>query len=237
MVIVVSTTTAASFATHRRNHVSRRCTVKGFAVSGYAARSTTVRRTAAAGRRRYQLIETSCVYNFYVCTVVHTTAKTITITSVAHVVRSDAATAIQSATATVHVVFSSPRVTPRLIRCPRSTGQILVTSAVVRQATVASIAIVRLLLLLVVISVAVGAHAYVRRSFVTLLLLLRLMMMMRYRRRLLMIAAVMLLLLLLWLVMLIMWHNSCILVVGRLASMAQQGGTALATATRLRLVV
>lgn len=237
-MIVVSTTTAASFATHRRNHVSRRCTVKGFAVSGTAARSTTVRRTAAAGRRRYQLIETSCVYNFYVCTVVHTTAKTITITSVAHVVRSDAATAVQSATATVHVVFSSPRVTPRLIRCPRSTGQILVTSAVVRQATVATVAIVRLLLLLVVISVAVGAHAYVRRSFVTLLLLLlRLMMMMWNRRRLLMIAAVMLLLLLLWLVMLIMWHNSCILVVGRLASMAQQGGTALATATRLRLVV
>lgn len=236
---VVSTTTAASFATHRRNRVSRRCTVKGFAVSGPAAWSTTVR-WAAAGRRRYQLIETSCVYNFYVCTVVHTTAKIITITSVAHVARSDACVSVQSATAAVHVVFSSSRVTPRLVRCPRTTGQVLVPAAVVRQAAVATVSIVRLLLLLlVVIGVTVRAHADVRRSFVTLLLLLllRLMVMMRHRRRLLVIAAVMLLLLLLWLVMLIMWHNSCVLVVGRLASVTQQGGTSLATATRLRLVV
>lgn len=236
---VVSTTTAASFATHRRNRVSRRCTVKGFAVSGPAAWSTTVRRSAAAapGGRRYQLIETSCVYNFYVCTVVHTTAKIITITSVAHVARSDACVSVQSATAAVHVVFSSSRVAPRLVRCPRTTGQVLVPSAVVRQAAVATVSIVRLLLLLVVIGVTVRTHADVRRSFVTLLLLLRLVVMMRHRRRLLVIAAVMLLLLLLWLVMLIMWHNSCILVVGRLASVTQQGGTSLATATRLRLVV
>lgn len=239
---VVSTTTAASFATHRRNRVSRRCTVKGFAVSGPAAWSTTVRWAAAAAApsgRRYQLIETSCVYNFYVCTVVHTTAKIITITSVAHVARSDACVSVQSATAAVHVVFSSPRVTPRLVRCPRTTGQVLVPAAVVRQAAVATVSIVRLLLLLlVVIGVTVRAHADVRRSFVTLLLLLllRLVVMMRHRRRLLVIAAVMLLLLL-WLVMLIMWHNSCVLVVGRLASVTQQGGTSLATATRLRLVV
>lgn len=233
---VVSTTTAASFATHRRNRVSRRCTVKGFAVSGPAAWSTTVRWASAPSGRRYQLIETSCVYNFYVCTVVHTTAKIITITSVAHVARSDACVSVQSATAAVHVVFSSSRVTPRLVRCPRTTGQVLVPAAVVRQAAVATVSIVRLLLLLlVVIGVTVRAHADVRRSFVTLLLL-RLVVMMRHRRRLLVIAAVMLLLLL-WLVMLIMWHNSCVLVVGRLASVTQQGGTSLATATRLRLVV
>lgn len=152
----MSTTTSASFATHRRNHVSRRSTVKGFAVSGSAAttRSTTVRRPAGR-RRRYQLIETSCVYNFHVCTVVHTTAKIITITSVAHVARSDAAATVQSATAAVHVVFSSSRVTPRLIRCPRTTGQILGSSAVVRQAAVATVAIIRRLLLLIVLGVAV----------------------------------------------------------------------------------
>lgn len=231
--VVLSTTTAASFATHRRIHVSRSCVVKGFAVSGSAATwSAAVRRSATTARgRRYQLIQTSCVYNFYVCTVVHTTAKIITITSVAHVAGPDAAAAaVQSATAAVHVVFSSPRVAPRLIRCPRATGQILVASAVVRQAAVAAVAVVRLL---VVVGVAVRAHADVCRSVIALLLL---MVMMRHRRRLLLlvIAAVMLLL---WLVMLIMWHNCCILVVRGLASVSQQGGAALATATGLRLVV
>lgn len=232
--VVLSTTTAASFATHRRIHVSRSCVVKGFAVSGSAAAtwSAAVRRSAGTARgRRYQLIQTSCVYNFYVCTVVHTTAKIITITSVAHVAGPDAAAAaaVQSATAAIHIVFSSPRVAPRLIRCPRTAGQILVASAVVRQAAVAAGAVVRLL---VVVGVAVRAHADVCRSVIALLLL---MVMMRHRRRLLLvIAAVMLLL---WLVMLIMWHNCCILVVRRLASVSQQGGAALATATGLRLVV
>lgn len=234
MTAVVSTTTAASFATHRRIHVSRSCVVKGFAVSGSAATwSAAVRRSTARGRR-YQLIQTSCVYNFYVCTVVHTTAKIITITSVAHVAGPDAAAAaVQSAAAAVHVVFSSPRVAPRLIRCPRSTGQILVASAVVRQAAVAAVAVVRLL---VVVGVAVRAHADVCRSVIALLLLL-LMVMMRHRSRLLLVIAAVMLLLLLWLVMLIMWHNCCILVVRGLASVSQQGGAALATATGLRLVV
>lgn len=141
MVMMMMTTTAASFATHRRNHVSRnRWIVVNLIIRISTTGTAPMRRST---RRRDHLIQTSCVHNLHVgiCTVVHTTAKTITITTVAHV-RPNASTSAAvhgSAAGSVHVIFSPPGVPSRLIRCPWTRRlllllaiQILIPTAVVR---------------------------------------------------------------------------------------------------------
>lgn len=195
-----------------------------------------------SSRRRDQLIETSCVHNLDVriCTVVHTTAKTITITTVAHVRPNASCTAVKGTTAAaaaVHVVFSSPSMTSRLIRCPRSRRlllavKILVPAAVVRQAAIARTIVVRLVMVSTAPGLVSRSHAYGtgRVSRVVALLLLLLVVMMR-----LWMIAIMLLL---RLIMLIVWHNRWVLVISFSTVSQQRGVFTTATSTaRLLLIV
>lgn len=102
------------------------------------------------------------------CTVVHTTAKTSTITTVAHVRPHGSCTAVQSSTAAaaaIHVVFPSSSMTSRLIRYPRTrrlrlllTVKILVPTTVVRQAAIAIF--VRLIVVNTVSGLVCRSHAH-----------------------------------------------------------------------------